>query len=51
MNKEEKDFFIGKEIKDFYVNGYGVYLLIKDGYRLEFDASDGGYSTYEIIKE
>lgn len=28
-------------------DGFGVYLEFKDGTFFNFDASDGGYSTYE----
>lgn len=36
-----------KIIKKAEVDGFGVYLEFKDGTFFNFDASDGGYSTYE----
>ena len=48
MSDKEKELFIGKKIKDIYVDGYYVEVLMEDGTKLEYDASDGGYSTWEI---
>lgn len=50
MNKEDKKLFINKRIKDIFVDGYCVELLLENNTKLEYDASDGGYSSYRIIK-
>lgn len=45
-------FLIGKTIKAVEeLNGYSVRLLFTDGSRFEYDASDGGYSTYDFYKK
>lgn len=44
----EKKWFIGKKIKDIYVDGSMVELTLEDNTKLEYSASDGGYSGYEI---
>ena len=48
MDKEDKNLFINKRIKDIYVDGY--YVELEDNTKLEYDATDGGYSTYKITK-
>lgn len=50
MDKEDRELFINKRIKDIYLDGYCVELLLEDNTKLEYDASDGGYSSYRIIK-
>ena len=50
MNKEDRKLFINKRIKDIYVDGSYVELLLEDNTKLEYDATDGGYSSYRIIK-
>ena len=50
MNEDLKKLFIGKKIKDIYVNGFMIELILEDNTRLEYNASDGGYSTYVIVK-
>lgn len=49
MTEKEKELFINKRIKDIYVDGYYVELLLEDDIKLEYNATDGGYSTYNII--
>ena len=49
MTDKEKELFINKRIKDIYVDGSYVELLLEDDIRLEYNATDGGYSTYNII--
>lgn len=39
---------VGKKIKDIKVDGFGIFLLLEDGTEFIYDASDGGYSTWEI---
>ena len=39
---------IGKTIKTAKVNGYGIYIEFDDGTIFSYDASDGGYSSYDI---
>lgn len=51
MNEEEKRLFINEKIKNIEVNGYGVELLLENNIKLIYDSTDGGYSTYEIIKK
>ena len=46
---DEKD-LIGKKIKDVKVNGFEVIILTEDGIALNYEASDGGYSCYEILQ-
>lgn len=41
---------IGKKIKDVKVNGFEVIILTEDGVALNYKASDGGYSGYEILQ-
>ena len=50
MDKEDKELFINKKIKDIYVDGSYVELLLEDNTKLEYDATDGGYSSYKITK-
>lgn len=42
---------INKTISDITINGYEVTITTKDGLVLQYGASDGGYSTWEIFKE
>ena len=51
MTEKEKELFINKRIKDIYVDGSYVELLLEDDIKLEYNATDGGYSTYNIIGE
>lgn len=41
---------IGKKIKDVEVNGFEVIILTEDRIALNYNASDGGYSHYEILQ-
>jgi hypothetical protein len=50
VDEKYKLLFIGKTIKDIYIDGFGFELLLEDNTKLEYDASDGGYSSYRIIK-
>lgn len=50
MDNEDRELFINKRIKDIYVDGYCVELVLEDNTKLEYDATDGGYSTYKITK-
>lgn len=50
MDKKDRELFIDKRIKDIYVDGSYVELLLEDNTKLEYSASDGGYSTYTITK-
>ena len=47
---ENKD-LIGKTIQEIEITGYGITLITTDGIRLEYGASDGGYSSWEITKD
>ena len=46
----DESLLIGKRIKDITVTGEYVELITDDGYRLIYDASDGGYSSYMVEK-
>ena len=39
---------VGKTIAESTVNGYGITLVFTDGSEFYYDASDGGYSSYEF---
>ena len=41
---------IGKIITNAIVNGYEVVLIFDDNTILDYEASDGGYSCYELRK-
>lgn len=41
---------IGKTITYAIVNGYEVFLIFNDNTILDYEASDGGYSCYELRK-
>ena len=45
----EKD-LIGKTIESIEINGYGIEMRFTDGTVFEYDASDGGYSNWDITK-
>ena len=47
MNEED---LIGKTIKEIDINGYGVEILFTDGTEFAYDASDAGYSCWNISK-
>lgn len=42
---------VGKTIKSVLLNGGEVYLYFTDGSRFEYDATDGGYSTYDFYEK
>lgn len=48
MNIEKE--LIGKTITNAIVNGYEVVLIFDDDTILDYEASDGGYSCYELRK-
>ena len=48
MNIEKE--LIGKTIVNAIVNGFEVVLIFDDGTILDYTASDGGYSWYELRK-
>lgn len=50
MGEIDKKDIINKRIKDIYVDNYCVELLLEDNTKLEYDATDGGYSIYTITK-
>jgi hypothetical protein len=43
-----KAFLIGKTIKDVQIDGYCFVLKFTDNSRIEYYASDGGYSSWSI---
>lgn len=42
---------IGKTISYARVNGFEVMLIFEDGTTFDYTASDGGYASYELIRE
>ncbi len=50
MKEFNENGFVGKTIKEIYVDGYHVTIRTADGFILNYDASDGGYSTWEVIE-
>ena len=42
---------VGKTIKFAKIDGYGIELRFTDGSGFEYEASDGGYSTYGFYKK
>lgn len=47
----DKESLIGKRIADINIDGCSVYLKTEDGLIFQYDASDGGYSTWEFYME
>lgn len=43
--------FVGKKIVMMEIDGFGIFMLTDDGTRLYYDAFDGGYSCWDIIKD
>lgn len=41
---------LGKTISKIEIDGYGITLATEDGCLLEYNASDGGYSSYGITQ-
>ena len=39
---------IGKKITAININGFEVEIIVEDGTTLNYQASDGGYSNWEI---
>ena len=39
---------ISKTITEISIDGYGILMTVDDGTTLYYDASDGGYSAWEI---
>jgi hypothetical protein len=48
VSEEEQKMFVDKKIKDIDVNGFYVFLSLEDGTELFYNATDGGYSSWEI---
>lgn len=42
---------IGKTITSAIINGFEVVLVFDDDTIFDYDASDGGYSSYELRKK
>lgn len=47
MTREEAQ-LIGKTVTNAKVDGYGITLVFSDGARFIYNASDGGYSSYDL---
>jgi len=47
--EETREELIGRIIKDVEIDGFGIRLELLGGKVLVYDASDGGYSCWEII--
>ena len=50
MNDLKLDGLTGKTIKEAEVDGFGIRMVFTDGAVFEYDASDGGYSQYELTE-
>lgn len=50
MLTETEKALIGKKIVNADVSGYGIKLELDDGSIFEYDATDGGYSSWKITK-
>ena len=46
---DEKD-LIGKTIEEIDIDGYGIEIRFTDGTEFVYNASDGGYSGWDISK-
>lgn len=42
---------VGRTIKSVELDGGQVYLYFTDGSKFEYDATDGGYSTYGLYEK
>lgn len=52
MTKSEiEKALVGKTIVEADINGYGIYIWFSDGFKFDYNASDGGYSSYELTDE
>lgn len=51
MNRKIDKKIVGKTIKKAKVDGYDVILEFTDGEIFEYNASDGGYSTFDLYKK
>lgn len=49
-DEEDEKLFINKKIKEIHIDGYGLNITMEDSTQLNYTASDGGYSSYEIFK-
>lgn len=47
--EETRKELLGRIIKDVEIDGFGIRLELLGGKVLEYSASDGGYSCWEII--
>lgn len=45
---DEKD-LIGKTVKEASIDGFGVCIIFTDGTELVYSASDGGYSSWDVL--
>ena len=50
MNDLKLDGLTGKTIKEAEVDGFGIRMVFTDGAVFDYDASDGGYSQYELTE-
>jgi len=41
---------IGKTISSADIDGFGITLIFTDGTKFDYEASDGGYSTFSLSK-
>lgn len=47
--EETREALIGRIIKDVEIDGFGIRIELLGGKILDYSASDGGYSCWEII--
>ena len=53
MDKEEmtiEEIIATKPIKEVEITGFGLYITFKDGSQFEYNASDGGYSSWDYTE-
>lgn len=48
--KKIKKALLGKKIKEIHIDGYGIEIITEDNLRFEYNATDGGYSSYGVEK-
>ena len=47
----DEKILIGKTVKEVDINGFEVYIIFTDGTIFDYEASDGGYSSWDIVAE
>ena len=50
MNKDEM-LLVGKKVVSMSIDGHGIEMIMEDGTRFWYFASDGGYGSWEVEKD